>query len=52
MISKLVRLPMVLAIGPYLNTLDAARDIPGKCFVVPSDDETGWERVKKMFMTE
>ena len=54
MISKLTRLPMLLGIGPVLNTLDSARDIPANKYKVPKfdDNETGWDRVKRMFSEE
>lgn len=58
MISKLARLPVVLAFGPALNSHDAGRDIPSKNFRetarigLVDDNETGWDRVVKMFSTE
>lgn len=54
MISKVARLPMMLAIGPALNSHDLVQDVPGKNYRIPEfeDNETGWMRVKRMFMTE
>lgn len=55
MISRLVRFPIALsAIGPVINSQDALFDRPrGKNYSFPkTDDETGWERVKRMFRTE
>lgn len=51
MISKLVRFPAMLAIGPALNTHDF--DKPAKGYYYPKNDsEDGWERVKRMFRAE
>lgn len=49
--SKFVRLPMLFAIGPMMNTRDF--DIPAKGYYYPkNDDEDGWSRVKRMFRAE
>jgi hypothetical protein len=51
MISKVARLPVLLAFGIPLDTKNFDR--PHKEFYYPKNDsEDGWDRVKRMFKAE
>ena len=51
MISKISKLPMLLAFGPALDTHNF--DKPAKGYYYPkNDNESGWDRVKRVFKTE
>lgn len=53
MISRLSRLPALLAFLP-MNTRDAGLDAVGEKWKAPGnvDNETGWQRLRRIFMTE
>lgn len=51
MISNVRRLPFLVAVGIPLDSKNF--DKPHKDFLYPKNDgETGWDRVKRIFITE
>lgn len=52
MFTKLPRLPVLMAFGLPLNTLDNSLDVPNKKFVKLDENETSLSRIKKIFQTE